>query len=206
ALRKAAAGNPRLETLVDALEASAERLRRQFESVRGVVVGVRPVAKQTDLRAVWHAAYRSTTEARAGGRLRLHERVSTDTACEVDAELMEGVFRNLFENAVAVCPGEVSVRLSCRDAPVGGRPGLRVVVRDNGPGLTAEKRARVFKPFYTTRPGGTGLGLGIARRTVRAHGGELSVADRDGPGAAFVISVPRAPAPVPRPGTVPNED
>lgn len=192
ALDRAAGENPRAAALIAALELGQSRLQRLFEAVRSEVTGVHPVLMPCDLRTVWRAAHRVATDVRPGTPLRLCERVSADTDCEVDAELMEGVFRNLFENAAAVSPKGVCVRLSCREAVVGGRPGLCVVVRDDGPGLSAERRARVFKPFFTTRPGGTGLGLGIARRSVRAHGGELSVADRDGPGATFVIRLPRA--------------
>lgn len=206
ALHKAAAGNPGLATLIGALEVGEERLRRLFEAVRGESVGVRPVVKPADLRVVWRAAYQAVVVARPGIPLRLRERVESDPVCEVDSELMEGVFRNLFENAAAASPDGVCVRVCCRAATVRGRSGLRVVVRDDGPGLTAERRARVFEPFFTTRPGGTGLGLGIARRTVRAHGGELSVADRDGPGAMFVVRLPRNSDPVRRSGNVPNEE
>ena len=71
------------------------------------------------------------------------------------------------------------------------RPAIRVSVRDNGPGLAPEQRPRIFDPFYTTRTKGTGLGLPIARRIVEAHGGRIAAGEGGGPGAEFVITLPK---------------
>ena len=90
----------------------------------------------------------------------------------------------MFAEAVSQC-------VTAAPAPVDGRPGLEVRVRDNGPGLDAEQRRRAFEPFYTTRPAGTGLGLAIARRIVEAHGGRIGISDAPGPGAELVFTLPR---------------
>ena len=68
----------------------------------------------------------------------------------------------------------------------------RVAVRlqDNGPGISATEAHRLFKPFYTAKPGGTGLGLALVHRIVEAHGGEVEVEGRPGIGAAFTVSLP----------------
>ncbi len=83
------------------------------------------------------------------------------------------------------------MELTCHEADLGGRPALRVAVRDNGPGLTEEQRRRIFEPFYTTKAHGTGLGMAIARRIIEAHGGTIAVGGA-GPGAEFVITLPRS--------------
>ena len=62
---------------------------------------------------------------------------------------------------------------------------------DNGPGIGPEQRSKVFDPFFTTKAKGTGLGMAIARRIVEAHGGRIAVGDADGPGAVFLITLPR---------------
>lgn len=62
-----------------------------------------------------------------------------------------------------------------------------LVVRDHGPGLSAEARQRLFEPFFTTRPGGTGLGLAVSYGLVAAHGGTLSVQDRAGGGTEISV-------------------
>jgi signal transduction histidine kinase len=64
-----------------------------------------------------------------------------------------------------------------------------VAVQDSGAGLDAESRERVFDAFYTTKPGGLGLGLSITRSIVEAHGGELSAPSGAGPGATFQFTL-----------------
>jgi len=71
---------------------------------------------------------------------------------------------------------------------------VEVVVDDEGPGIPAAELAKVFLPFYTTRPEGTGLGLAISLRIAEAHGGTLKAENRPGGGARFVLSLPAAAA------------
>jgi signal transduction histidine kinase len=83
------------------------------------------------------------------------------------------------------------VTVACGPAELGGRPAVRVSVRDDGPGLTEEQRRRVFEPFFTTKVKGTGLGLAIVKRIVEAHGGTVAVGDAPGGGAEVVFTLPR---------------
>jgi signal transduction histidine kinase len=70
--------------------------------------------------------------------------------------------------------------------------GIVLTVRDSGPGVPADVRERLFRPFFTTKPGGTGLGLAVALRTVEEHGGRLDLVNggEAGPGAAFRLVLP----------------
>jgi signal transduction histidine kinase len=65
------------------------------------------------------------------------------------------------------------------------------VFRDNGPGLTADQRERIFEPFYTTKTKGTGLGMAIAKRIVQSHGGRIEAGDAPGRGAQIIVTLPR---------------
>ncbi|MGZ8975772.1 ATP-binding protein, partial [Methylomagnum sp.] len=67
---------------------------------------------------------------------------------------------------------------------------LTVEVADDGPGIPAEARPRVFDPFYTTREGGIGLGLTVTRQIVDAHGGEIAVNASEWGGARFRVTLP----------------
>jgi C4-dicarboxylate-specific signal transduction histidine kinase len=67
---------------------------------------------------------------------------------------------------------------------------VQLIVRDNGVGFNARQMERLFEPFYTTKPGGLGMGLAISRSIVEAHGGRLWATPNDGHGAVFQFTLP----------------
>ena len=69
---------------------------------------------------------------------------------------------------------------------------MSVEVTDTGPGIDPAVAARLFTPFVTTKPTGTGLGLTVARRVARDHGGTLTAANRPEGGARFTLTLPAA--------------
>ena len=68
---------------------------------------------------------------------------------------------------------------------------VQVTVEDSGIGLDPNTIDKIFDPFYTTKPGGMGMGLSISRSILQAHGGRLWAAARDGPGTLFHFSLPK---------------
>ena len=109
---------------------------------------------------------------------------------EVDLDLTCQVLLGLLANAAAVSVRGSQVRIEARET--GGR--IEIAVCDSGPGVPDELRERIFEPFYTTRPEGTGLGLAVARQIVEAHGGEIAVSNNAGGGACFAVRLPAARA------------
>ncbi|HEU0242833.1 MAG TPA: HAMP domain-containing sensor histidine kinase [Candidatus Limnocylindrales bacterium] len=109
----------------------------------------------------------------------------------------------LLDNAVDHSPagGTVHVRVLAGSAPAGPDAPVTIEVDDEGPGIPASERERIFAPFTrlagTTRhgSGGTGLGLAIARRITDAHGGTIEAASPEGIGARFTVTLPGAKAP-----------
>jgi two-component system nitrogen regulation sensor histidine kinase NtrY len=67
---------------------------------------------------------------------------------------------------------------------------VRVVVSDNGPGIPAVDREKLFLPYYSTKRRGSGLGLAIVRRIIAEHGGAIDVQDNEPHGTRFVIELP----------------
>jgi signal transduction histidine kinase len=67
---------------------------------------------------------------------------------------------------------------------------VRVFVVDRGCGIPPEKMERIFEPFFTTKENGMGLGLGICRTIISAHGGRLSATNNEGGGASFQFTLP----------------
>ena len=110
---------------------------------------------------------------------------------EGDARALNQLFLNLLKNAVEALEGRGGTIW------VSGRregEGVRVEVRDDGPGIAPEALARVFEPFHTTKSAGrgTGLGLAISRRIASEHGGSLEAGSAAEGGAAFVLRLPLA--------------
>jgi signal transduction histidine kinase len=108
-----------------------------------------------------------------------------------DRVQLQQVALNLLSNAIdAVAAGERPAREVAVLALRSG-DGVRVEVRDSGAGMDAESLARIFQPFFTTKPKGMGLGLSISRTIVEAHGGTLSAHSAPGEGSTFRIELPR---------------
>lgn len=117
-----------------------------------------------------------------------------------DAQQLEQALVAVVTNAVQVCPrdGRVTVRVTHQ-----GEDGQwRIVVADTGPGIRPEHMDRIFEPYFTTRRGGTGIGLAVARQVVEQHGGRIRARNRvSGPapadqppaGAEFEIRLPMGP-------------
>lgn len=93
---------------------------------------------------------------------------------------------NLVHNAAQVCAGRGQLRIDCR---VDGTM-LYLGFADTGPGVNPADVERIFEPFVTTRAGGTGMGLAVARSVARAHGGDLSLARAAQRGALFEWRLP----------------
>lgn len=103
------------------------------------------------------------------------------------------LFRNLIRNAVEAMDGQhEGRRIDVVVEPLADAGGrfVRVDIADRGVGFDAAAADRLFEPDFTTKSRGTGLGLALARQTVRAHGGELSAAPRAGGGAVFTVRLP----------------
>ena len=103
-----------------------------------------------------------------------------------DANALQQVVMNLVTNARDAVKdgGEISVETSATTEPAGG---VRLVVRDTGPGIPPEVLPKIFDPFFTTKAEGTGLGLSISYGIVREHQGIVDVQSRPGEGTTFVL-------------------
>jgi signal transduction histidine kinase len=114
-----------------------------------------------------------------------------------DAEAIRGAVLNLLLNAIEAMPTGGNVWVTTTALNDGAAPRLEIRIRDDGPGIPAELRDRVFRPFFTTKAEGTGLGLSVALQTIRAHGGSLTLGESGGPGTEIVIFLPVHATPQP---------
>jgi PAS domain S-box-containing protein len=116
-----------------------------------------------------------------------------DLVATVDGPRLRQVFANVVKNALEATDrhpdGSVAVRLYQRQSTA------VVEVADNGVGIAPELREKVFLPFFTTKPTGTGLGMAIVKKIMDLHGGEIEIESRPGQGTTVRLSIPRAARP-----------
>ena len=109
-----------------------------------------------------------------------------------DPDRLQQLFLNLFVNAADAMPegGALEVRLESPDDDT-----IEIRIRDEGEGIAADALERIFEPFYTTKPAGSGTGLGllVSRGIVVDHGGEIDVTSEVGKGTEFLIRLPACP-------------
>jgi signal transduction histidine kinase len=107
---------------------------------------------------------------------------------EIDAPQMKQALMNLMVNARQVLSSGGAVTIRSR---AGSQGEVVIEIEDDGPGIPEEARARIFEVFYSSRGGGTGLGLPIAKQIVERHGGTIDVDSEVGVGTTFRIRLPR---------------
>jgi PAS domain S-box-containing protein len=183
---------PEALDLVARIQKAQDHLRQLYEEVRGYAAPLKLEREPCPLAAVWRQAWANLAVLRQGRRAELREECEgVDLRLAVDPFRLEQVFRNMFENSLAACQDPVTITVACADCALEGRAGVRVAVRDVGPGFNPEQRRRIFEPFFTTKTKGTGLGMAIARRIVEAHGGQIAVGPPGAGGAEIVLTLPR---------------
>ena len=110
----------------------------------------------------------------------------------LDPDLFKQAMLHLILNAEQAMPngGQITIQAECDAAEV------RVSFIDTGVGIPAEHHAKIFRPFFSTRPGGSGLGLPTTRKIIEAHGGRIEVQSERGRGTKFTLVLPieRTPA------------
>ncbi len=175
--------------LVDMIVGEVDRIERVVSGLTELAKPRPPAMADTPLEPLLeHAAEFVAGQAEASGVGLRFERTGSESAARCDREQIYQVLLNLLVNALQVQPGGGEIRL--RVLP-GSNGSVGFEVSDDGPGMTPETQARIFSPFYTKREGGTGLGLALVERIVRAHEGTVKVDSVPGHGATFRIELPK---------------
>ncbi len=197
----------------DRLSRRIASLRREVDRLRDILADFLQFAgavhldrKPIDLNDVVAelAEFFMPQAEQANVRLRLdlaHDPIHT----HADAPLLKQALLNLILNATQVMTAsaaqghdngrpvpELILRTERRKTPAGPEAAIHVI--DTGPGIAPERLPRIFEPYFTTRPGGSGLGLPTARRLVEEHGGRIDVHSEPGKGSDFTVLLPIATA------------
>lgn len=168
----------RIERSARTARATAQHL---LESAKGGVAAAEPVCVATLARDI--AGLLEPVAAEAGVRI--------EAPCEgplvIDAARaqLSTILWNLLQNAIEASPRGGVVAIETRRR----RGRVRIEVADQGPGIAEADRARIFDPYFTTKPAGTGLGLALVRQAVESLGGTLAVRSQPGHGARFCVEL-----------------
>ncbi len=188
--------DPNAEDNVEYASVALEELERVERSVSHLLrfardedVALQPVR----LGEVVEGALAMLSERADKEGVELRHEFDTDGELEGDPEQLRRVVLNLVGNSLDAlrdadtASPRVDVQLG--DDLSGSEVWLRV--RDNGPGIPADERARIFRPFHTSKAAGTGLGLAITKKIVEAHEGSIAVEALPGGGAEFLVTLPK---------------
>jgi len=195
----------------EALEGMRHEVERIDNTVRALLDRARPrlvsvrSTSLTDIvgRAVNLAHAQLTHAAADGPRVSIEFEPPADPiTVHIDPAQIEDAVLNLIINAIEAVDGDGQVKIrvarSQNDRSEAGGGGESedeaiVEVSDDGRGISEEDLTRIFNPFFTTRPGGTGLGLPAVRRIARAHGGNIEVKSSLDKGSTFTLHLPMNP-------------
>jgi signal transduction histidine kinase len=177
-----------------------ESALREINRLDSVVHGVLELARQAPISRRQCSVHDAVDRAVAAVHAQLEARNIRAEQClratfaeiDGDPDLLTGLFINLLLNGSDAQPNGGAIGILSSNRDVGGTRWIDVTVADDGPGIADDRREDVFRPFYTSRHDGTGLGLPLAVRTAREHGGHLDigVTPVGFTGAAFVVSLP----------------
>lgn len=184
----AAGEHEELHAALAALARRAAHLQGFVERYRSVSQPPAPTLADVPLVPLLQAVQRLLAPAwqAVGGTVGVD--VAPETlALRTDAAQLEQVLINLAQNALQACAGRPAPRLNI-EARLSRGARLRLTVADNGPGVAPGLEQRIFTPFFTTREGGSGVGLAVVRQLVHGLGGTVRHAKRPGGGACFVLT------------------
>ncbi|MBW2091147.1 MAG: response regulator [Deltaproteobacteria bacterium] len=192
----ASGSDPKISYIINEFPLMIQAVKKGAGRITDIVSGLKAFARQepaiksaVDVNACLAEAFKLTHH-----RLKYH----VQTVKRLDPQLppahgnaqqLVQVFVNLIMNA-ADAIGDLNGLLKVTTEPT--PEGVRIIFKDNGPGMPPEIKAKIFDPFFTTKPigQGTGLGLSISYGIVQDHGGRIEVESEEGEGASFIVTLP----------------
>lgn len=185
---------PHLKVLSRRAASAIDELQRLYEEVRDYAAPIQLDLRDIDLANFCQETWSHLTETHSDKKIGLTIQCPEGAnIIHIDKHRIRQVFRNVFENAIAVLPatgGKIAIT-ACVVNQLMANPSIEIRIHDNGPGMNAEQKAKIFVPFYTTKSKGTGLGMAIVRRIMQAHDGDAAVGSCD-QGALIILRLPKS--------------
>jgi signal transduction histidine kinase len=176
-----------LEQSIEVARSEVNRLDSIVTQFLKAIRPSRPQLRPENVNTIVEEAVRFFTPELQNREIVVEQELRSDLPLlQVDRDQMKQAFYNVIKNSLEAMHrhGTLRIRTDLDDT--------HVIIRfvDTGGGMSAENLSRVFEPYFTTKPSGTGLGLLIVRRIVREHGGELSIESGEGKGLTLTIRLP----------------
>jgi signal transduction histidine kinase len=192
--RLAPTGQPVRPDIAENLEVIAHEIQRLDRVVQGFLRFIRPQDLRlapVDINSVLADVARVARPeaARAGVEIIL-EQGRTLPRVTADSELIAQASTNLVTNGIQAMPAGGALAVSSRRAASGG---VEIRVADQGVGIPPENLDKIFRLYYTTKPGGSGIGLAMVYRIVQMHDGRVDVESTVGKGTVVTLTLPAAP-------------
>jgi signal transduction histidine kinase len=197
ALRWLGRGIPDLEEARAALEkivASGHRASRIVENLRAMFRKDANPHRRLDVNSILRDVIGLTHHEMQKNDVLLETVFSEKAVPQVlgDRAQLEQVFLNLIMNAIEAMEASTSQRMLGLKTGMSKSRKVLITIADSGPGIDADKMEKIFDTFFTTKPGGMGMGLSICRSIVEAHGGRLWASSEAPHGSVFHVELPGA--------------
>jgi len=176
-----------LEQSIEVARSEVNRLDSIVTQFLRAIRPSRPELRPENVNTIVEEAVRFFTPELQDREIVVEQELRSDLPLlRLDRDQMKQAFYNVIKNSLEAMHRHGSLRIRT------DRDDTHVVLQfvDTGGGMSADKLSRVFEPYFTTKPSGTGLGLLIVRRIVREHGGELYIESSEGKGFALTIRLP----------------
>jgi len=188
------------ENSVEVLHTYAKEIEKESNSMSRIVTDflnfarpVNPSILDVDIDELLDGVIDDIRSSRPGDyELTRTSRVRAIAGC--DATLVRQMFMNLLLNAVEAATGNPGVKgrvtVAMESIRERDSQSIRIVIEDNGPGIPVHELTKIFYPFFTTKPRGTGLGLSLVQKIAMAHNGRIEAQIAEPHGARFLLTLP----------------
>jgi two-component system sensor kinase FixL len=169
--------------IMEEVEQQVDRLSKSVNDLLMFTKPWNPVLDHTVLADLIAKVSRTAAMEDSFRNMHFDFRVPADLRAFLDPLLVEQILWNLFQNARDACKGDGTITITAEKE----EDRVTLIVADNGGGMASETLDQIFKPFFTTKTKGTGLGLPVSKRIMEAHGGDIQAFSEKGQGSRFVL-------------------